>query len=142
MIVARRTLTDALRSYLEVATGKKIGDHEAPLDVTLPYGVLYLLDGGSWAGPDLAAPQAIAWFPFQVTSVGAERNACQWLADRVQAVLVSRGPTGALPVDLRTAIGTAGLTLLDVEMTTAGGADREGHMWQAPDRYTIAVTPS
>ena len=133
-----RVLTDNLLAYLRTSSGKQVGDHDAPDAPVLPYGILYVLDASDFDGPTYADPESILRLPFQVTVVGAERTACQWLGDRIQDALVARDLVGRR----LSSPDLVDLDVLDVAILGRAMPNREGVLWSAPDRYEIAVTAS
>ena len=131
-----------LLELLESGTDKQIGDHQSPTSPVFPYGVLTILDGSTFGGPPLVAPEADMDIPFQVDSVGRTPEQARWLADRVRRTIVARHSDGSFQV---TADDPEGYHVADRQ--TAGGptvpipegntADR---VWSLPERYTIRIT--
>lgn len=82
-----RTVYDAVISRLETSTSKVIGDHIAPLDLTLPYAVVYHRSENIDDIGTLSDPTVVAELEWQVTSVGETREQAQWMSYKVRQAL-------------------------------------------------------
>lgn len=135
-------IVDWLLDLLRAGTGKEIGDHQSPESPSFPYGVLTVLDGSTFGGPPLVAPEADMDIPVQVDSIGRTPAQARWMADIVRRTLVARFPGGRFQVN---ADDPEGYHVADRQ--TAGGptvpipegntADR---VWSLPERFTIRIT--
>lgn len=67
----------------------RVGDGEAPADLTLPYAVMYDAGGAGLDGP-VADPHADGAPLLQVTCVGSTREQARWLADKLRPTLLTR----------------------------------------------------
>jgi hypothetical protein len=137
-----RLLTDAVIHALESA-GLKVGDNVAPPGVGwvgVPgassftgYVVVYGLTGGVLDGP-IGAPDDDASTIVQLTSVGADRRQCMWVADKARGVM------------LTTPLQIIGRTVSRVAVDMLGGTVRDDDVQPSvtfsPDRYRIWTTPT
>lgn len=103
--VERRVLTEAVLTAART-TGKPIGDAEAPRHGTTgwdgqpnqegsnftPYSVITPMQAGSGSGP-FDDSQGDVVIPYAITSYGASREQCEWMADRVRASIHSLNNT-------------------------------------------------
>ncbi len=153
--MARQAITTAFIAMLESATGRPIGDLDAPEPASgevapvTPYAVVTPIPGGGFVERDLADenPQPIVMV-FEVLSVGGEegegprRDQAQWMADKVQRAILDRAADGSYvnaitpatnPGDVAVKVG---LRDLDVQ----GGVVIEGTLASIADRYSLTVT--
>lgn len=84
-----REHTDAVIARLTAATGKNIGDGEAPPTVTLPYSVVFPLPDTGIDG-SLADWGEIVFLSYQVTSVAGTREQAEWMRDQCHAALAGQ----------------------------------------------------
>lgn len=138
---ASRTITDAIISALEGA-GLLVGDAQAPDgagwtdkpgDEFVGYVVVYELSGGVTDGP-IGEPDNDAEQIFQLTSVGATREQCKWVADRARHVML----TAALSIVDRAVMRVA----VDMLGGTTRDDDVQPPVFFSPDRYRVHTTPS
>jgi hypothetical protein len=149
-VFAGRPITDAIISALTsvaliVGDGvqpknnppsQPVGWQGAPGVSTFgPYVVAYPLLGGSLDGP-LGDPDADAEPVYQITSVGGSRQQCEWVADKVRAVMLG----GALLLTV------GDRRVVRVSPDVLPGATREDDsqpsIWFAPERFRLYVTPA
>jgi hypothetical protein len=98
-------LYDAVIEHLATATGRQIGDGEAPkVDgqiATLPYAVVYALEDEP-PEPALSDQTLTIHDAFQVTSVGASAEQARWMQIKVRAALIGWTPdiegVGTFPI--------------------------------------------
>lgn len=88
----RRVLGDAIRVFLQQTTGKKLGLSRIPNETGLPYAIFYPLPTGPPDYEDWENPEAVHWYPFQVTCVGVSHEQCATLSDAVFNALFERDP--------------------------------------------------
>jgi hypothetical protein len=140
--VNRRFLTNGLIECLETRTGKKCGDHEAPVTEDKTYMILYALPGGDVGGPPLVAPEADVTVVYQITSVGEERANAEWMADRARQAIMGRYEDGRFKSEIST---PSGYVVADRRQLPDGGVDREGKapnvVYSVPNRYALVLTP-
>lgn len=132
-------VTDAFIAMLEAATAMAVGDHEAPPDRTLPYLIVYRIDGGGFSGPAWDDSTADATYVFQVTAVGEARVQAEALAGRVRSRILSRDADGRW--DFPLALPAPYKEMSRGPDASPAGPDRVGTLWHVPDRYQITVTP-
>lgn len=153
--MARQAITTALIEMLASATGRPIGDLEAPEPATgeiapqTPYAIVTPIPGGGIVERDLADahPQPIV-VVYQVTSVGGEegegprRDQAQWMADKVGHAILDRAADGSYlhaitpatnPGDVAVKVG-----LRDIDVQA--GVTIEGTLASVPDRYSLTIT--
>jgi hypothetical protein len=136
---AQLSITDALVDFLAAQTGRPVGWATAPIDgegvpVDPPYAIVYALPGGSTWGPGLTGPDEGARLPYQVTSVGLRGDQAAWMADKVRHAMLGRTNGVLVP------LVASGVTVLDRELTSFGGQDREGDVVSVPDSFVVHVT--
>lgn len=127
-----------------VGNGIYFGDHTLPANPGKHYGIVYALDGGDdWSAPLAPHGESIE-LPVQVTCVARQRDAAQWLGDRVNDVVLGRGPSGAFLVDLPSIDGW--IVCGRLAAAAASGVQVEGKaphlLFQTVKRYTLQVTPA
>lgn len=88
----RRIIGDAIRVFLQQTTEKKFGLARIPNETELPYAIFYPLQPGPPDYEDWENPEAIHWYPFQVTCVGMSHEQTAALSDAVYAALFDRDP--------------------------------------------------
>lgn len=148
--VQQRELTDAMIDLLERGTGKLVGDHKAPIRPDgmpesdyFPHCILYAVPGTLFDG-SLKDASEDALVNYQVTSVGLTRVQCEWMADRVRAVMLSRTPQGSWQVPVTSPAGISVNGRLPFP-GFSGGIDIDGdppyEVFSSPDRYIVSVTP-
>jgi hypothetical protein len=153
--MARQAITTALITMLASATGRPIGDLEAPepagsaIAPQTPYAVVTPIPGGGLVERDLADahPQPTV-LVYEVLSVGGEENEgprrdqAEWMADKVRKAILDRASDGSYvnaitpatnPGDVAVKVG---LRDLDVQ----AGVVIEGTLASIPDRYSLTVT--
>jgi hypothetical protein len=153
--MGRQSVTTALIAMLASATGRPIGDLEAPepsgsaIAPVTPYAIVTPIPGGGLVERDLADayPQPVVLI-YEVLSVGGEENEgprrdqAQWMADKVAKSILDRGSDGSYvnaitpatnPGDVAVKVG---LRDLDVQ----GGVVIEGTLASIADRYSLTVT--
>lgn len=145
-VVAKRLVTNGLITMLTAGisvpgTTRKVGDNEAPPDASLDdgYAIVYTIDGGSFEGAPLWAPEADAWLVYQVTSVGRKRDQAEWIADRVRLTLLSRVADGGFQVAFP---ALAGMQVTGREPDgTSPGVIPEGvtpnRVYNVPERFRL-----
>lgn len=139
MIQARGPITAWFIQLLVNGTGKLIGDHKAPANSSVPYGVVYAIDGGEEWGA-LNRPESDAVMPFQVTSVGARRDQAEWMADRVRMTVLHRDVNGLFLVQLAPPAGTV---IQDRRPQGGRGSiDKNGDVHEVAERFEICVGPA
>lgn len=150
-------MLDLYRVYINLSTvlgpagihdnsgsGAKVYDHEVP-DVVAgyPYSCLYSIDGGSYSGPPLTAPEADLTALFQVDAVGTRRDQAQWLADKIKEVTLGRGPGGQLLYPL--SVPTGWRECARLAAGTPPGVIRDptakNPLYSVPQRFAAAITP-
>ena len=86
-MLLRADLDIFVHTLLVTNTGCTIGMNTAPVDTTMPYGVLYPQGGptgeGSWANTE-----EDRWFNYQVTCVGQDGRQTAWMSDKVRGYLL------------------------------------------------------
>lgn len=87
-VAAYYPVAKAVLTALRVAWAR-VGDGEAPADLTLPYAVLYRAGGGGLSGP-VSNPHADGSPLLQLTCVGATAEQADWLADKLRPTLLTR----------------------------------------------------
>lgn len=142
-----RLLTDAILAAL-AADDIIVGDNTKPpedqavcgWDGTpgesdfIPYVVVWPLPGGVTSGTILHE-HADAFPIYQITSIGATREQCEWLADKVRVI-----------AEQRSSWSPPGRTVMQVRVDQFGGATPDHtaqppvHM--CPDRYRPITTPA
>lgn len=140
----RRELTRVLATALATVTTRPFGVVDVPLPSegqlapTPPYGIVYPInDGRYWGG--LGAPEANAAFVFQVTSVGATSDQCEWLSDRVRSVILGRTSADAFNTAL-TLTAPFIVTCRESE-SGAGTMARNDIMWSTTESFSFYVSP-
>lgn len=136
-------VTSALVTGLRT-TGMRIGDHEPPADMALPYSIVYIVDDAPPpSGPPLTDPEGDLWIGVQVTSVGSGRKQAQWQADKIRTYLIGRNASGAHTSALP---AIAGFVVASRMGATPSGVVPEGSapntLYNVPDRYVLHVTPA
>lgn len=142
----RRTLNRHLADWLTEETGKPIllgGLPKDPAKVPVPpYGILYPLSGGGFAGPVIADSTSMPALPYQVTSVGYDERGASWLADRVRQTWHGKNAEGEFLTDLALPAGF-GFAVYDRRPDAGfGAADPVGGMVTVPERLLIILTPT
>ncbi len=130
---AARPLTDVIVFTLQSA-GLVVGDAVRPsaATATAGYVVVYSLPGGSIDGT-LGAPNDDASVMYQLTSVGADRRQCEWVADRARQVILS----AVMPLTDR----IISPVMVDMLGGTIRDDDIQPPVWYSPDRYRVMTTP-
>ena len=125
-------LTTQIVAALEAA-GLTVGRAVAPAGATPPYVVVYPLTGGTFDG-GLDAPNDDARPTYQLSSVSANAQQCEWLADKARTAMVS-----------------ASLTLTDrtvqkIDPVFTGGVIRDDDvqppLFYSPERFEVWTTPA
>lgn len=134
----------AVISMLEAATGRPVGDHQAPgrddRPPSLPYAVVEHVPGGTTAGSAATSIDTIG-VVVQVTSVGERRDQASALAHRVLVAMTARDEAGwKWPLTVENLHGETAARVLDRRHETAGGVDREGPLFNAIDLYLVTVS--
>lgn len=138
-----RLVSNALLEGLK-ASSVPVGDGLVPdsaglppgrTDPFRPYAVLHHVIGGTSNG-SLEDPDADFDQTYQITSVGATREQCEWVADEMREIMLASAPS----VD--------GRTVLLVGIQYLGGAVRDDSLgftdppvWMCADRYRVRSTP-
>lgn len=147
----RAPVTAAVVALLKWGTGRPMGEarvppggtDEAP-DVTeapeLPYSIVYALPGGSYGGPGLVDPQADIEWPYQVTSVGADRTQAEWMRDLCHRVMVLRDADGAFVWPMTIGDGTS-IAVMDRRSETPGGETPSDGTVALAETYYVVTTP-
>ncbi len=129
-----RELTDQVITALTTA-GLTVGDAVAPTSISAGAGyvVVYPLLGGDTDGT-IGNPNDDASIVYQLTSVGADRRQCEWVADKARETILAAAPT----------LTNRKVTYIDVDML--GGVQRDDDVqpptFYCPERYRIRTTPT
>lgn len=136
-----RTLTDAVIQALETA-GLLVGDGEAPdghgwagipdQSAFVGYVTVYELIGGTIDGT-LGRPDDDASTLYQLTSTGATRQQCEWVADKARNTMLSTTWVITGRQVMRAAVDMLGGTVRD--------DDVQPPVFFSPDRFRIWTTP-
>lgn len=139
MSVPHEPVTAAVLAALRT-TGLEVGDHEAPIPTPTdePYGILYLIPGGSTWGPPMVDHTESAALVYQSTTVGQRRDQVEKCADRFRTAVLGRTSTGAYS----TAITPAGLVVIDRDLDSFGGVDQADEVVTLTERWRLTVTPA
>lgn len=137
----RRVVTDAVITMLEGATGRPVGDFDAPGDgdsPEYPYLVVTSIPGGGSSGI-VGNPADTLTIVYQLTSVGLRRDQAEQLAARAHEAMLAIAPSG----EWVHPISASGHSIGVREHDASGGTDFEGPVVNAVERYTVAasVTP-
>lgn len=139
---AARLLWKNLVTILATGTTKPVDLARVPSGVTFdadqtlvdPYAIVYPLIATQLSG-SLGGPDEQVCVPWQVTSVGANGEQAQAMADRVRESLLARNPNGSLVnvlVDVHE---------IDRRPTMFGGPESaEGGLWQVVDSFESELT--
>lgn len=143
-VIERKPITDALIAMLAAGTGKPCGDHDIPPGASLVegYSIVYTVDGGSYEGAPLWAPESDAILVYQVSSVGSLRSQAEWIADRVRRTLCSRVPKGGFQVTFPDPAGfrvTSRWPESTVPAPIVTGATAKDRIFTVPERFHLAV---
>lgn len=143
-----RPLTDAILASL-AADDIIVGDNLKPPEdqddtcgwtgtpgqsTFIPYAIVWPIPGGVTSGT-IQDEHADAFPIYQITSIGATRDQCEWLADKVRVV-----------AERRSSWSPVGRTVMQVRVDQFGGATPDHtaqppvHM--CPDRYRPITTPA
>ena len=136
-------VTTALREFLEIYSEHPVGDHAAPTsrpDVLIPseapYSVLYAIPGGKTTGPPLGYTDSIAYFEYQITTVGLRRDQTQMLMQKIREVMIGRD----LDFSLKYKLIVPGLVIMDRELASVpSGVTIAGKLFNAMETYFIKV---
>lgn len=129
-------IVNAVIEALAAATGRPVGDGKAPPDRSLPYHVVRTIPGGSTDG-SMGDPNADLELPIQIDTVAGTRDGADHGATRARSVILGRlNGTWAVPLE------GEGWRVYFREHDGYGGADGEGEVYLAPERYRLHVTPA
>lgn len=140
----RREVTRVLASTLATSTTRPFAVADVPpadagkLTPTPPYGIVYPINDGGFLG-GLGAPENCAEFAFQITSVGATSDQCEWLSDRVRNVLLGRNAQGTY----ETAIALTAPFICNYRHSLSGPGNmiRNDLMWSTTESFMLYVCP-
>jgi hypothetical protein len=89
--VDRQPITDWFMRLLEAGTGRPVvRADEVPSSPDYPFSVVHPIEGGSFSGSPLYAPDADADFVYQVDAVGVRQDSAEWLADTTRRTVLAR----------------------------------------------------
>ena len=126
-----RIFYDAIISRLGTSTGKNIGDHAAPDDLTFPYAVVYHRGEDTGDNGTLGDPTVVGEVEWQVTSVASTRRNAQ-----VMSLLVRQALNGWLPVVTGQAFTPI---VLDGDGPVQRDDDVQPPVFYVVDRFTVFV---
>lgn len=117
------------------ALWSRVGDAQAPADVTLPYCIVYPLGSATFDGSNLAADLDADAFPlYQVTSVGGTREQAEFMRDKVR--------DGLLGTSLTVSGRRVGPVRLEDEQSVQVDFQVTPHLLYAVDRMRVYSTPA
>lgn len=135
-------LTDAV-IYVLRGVGLLVGDGEAPVghgwqgtagqSAFVGYVTVYELTGGNLDG-SIGRPDDDASIVYQLTSTGASRKQCEWVADKAHTTLLGAPLSITGRQVQRVAVDMLGGTIRD--------DDVQPPVFWSPDRYRIWTTPT
>jgi hypothetical protein len=137
------------RAWLQDAGPQwQVFDLDAPADVEIRYPHLVCLaSASSTSGPPLRDPDADLSFTVQWDAVGKRRDQTQLAADRINRLMLGRGPDGSLshPLDphLPANYREQGRILADgagAPVPTPPAAPGSTRLYSVPQRYTVFLT--
>jgi hypothetical protein len=140
----RREVTRVLAATLTTVTTRTFSVADVPtpapgqLTQTPPYGIVYPINDGQYLG-GLGAPENCAEFAFQVTSVGATSDQCEWLSDRVRGVILGRNADGAYDTDIP--LTSPFICNYRHSLSGAGNMIRNDLMWSTTESFMLYVCP-
>jgi hypothetical protein len=148
-------VTAAVVTMLRTALGKPVGDGQAPPDgvESQGYAVVHVIPGGYSYG-DLGHPDGQTSLVIQVSYVGITRIQAQQGADRCRAAILGRvSGTGAFTCPINTFAynlggspkslsADVGVQVWHRSLDMDGGVDAEGPLFNAIQRYELAVGPT
>jgi len=144
MPAPRQLVTLAFKELLGRHPSMKVYSGFIPDTPALPLAVLNSIDGGRYDGPPLVAPDADAWYVYQVDVVGSRMDQVEKGRDELRELVLGRDREGAFLHDLEVVPGFVWADRLPSD--TPGGVDVEkapsGTIFTASHRYTLALTPS
>lgn len=140
----RREVTRVLASVLTTVTTRPFAVTDVPppdagkLVPTPPYGIVYPINDGSyWGG--LGAPERDAEFAFQITSVGATSDQCEWLSDRVRSTILGRTSAGVY--DTTITLTSPFICNYRESLSGPGNMIRNDLMWSTTESFMLYVCP-
>lgn len=140
----RQLVTLALKNLLGQHAGLKVYNGFLPDNPALPFAVLHTIDGGRYDGPYFAAPDADAWYAYQVDVVGSRMDQVLKGSDEMRELILGREPDGSFSNELEVVAGYVWGDRLPSD--TPGGVDVDkassGTVFTASHRYTVVLTPS
>lgn len=140
----RRDVIKGLLDALKASTARPFAVSDVPppdagkVAPTPPYGIIYPINDGSfWGG--LGAPENSAEFAFQVTSVGATYEQCEWLSDRVRNTVLGRNDNGVYEYAI-TMPSPHHINYRE-SLSGAGNMTRNDLMWSTTESFMLYVCP-
>ncbi len=128
---------DAVLHTLRAATGKSFGDGAAPdgerTTPTMPYGIVQMIS--ATADGDTGQPSGMIMLVVQITTVAPTRKGATALAARIYQVMLTAGPTGySTPI-----VPAPPTVVISRRHDSSGGTDRDGTLFNAPERYLLTL---
>jgi hypothetical protein len=142
LVVERSPLVTKVRAVIRAdgwrcETGRPPTPASGEVAPRTPYVILYPIDGGGFSGPPLGAPDNVATFTIQATSVGETAGQAEMMADRVRRLLLGRNATGYL-INLDDA--DSGQKVRGRWSEGAGSIDIESKLVTLPERFGFFVS--
>lgn len=141
LVATRAPVTNALLTSLE-GLGFPVGDGRVPdppdgaAVPTLPYLIVYPLDGADADDANLGGVASRGAWPHQVTAVGKTRRHAEMLLDRVRDHLLGRPDGGGWTNPLTLTAGT----VIGRTSEGPGTPDHAGELVSVPERYVFLTT--